>query len=287
VQPHVVQVRVVCSSCSLMHAVTQLGPVLCRCCITAPATLEQQESEELSSNATNEEGTSQRSCRACRFRSGSFMCLKHRFCCQLFLGPQVPLVPPVLALLIAEWLACRAAAVDVVEPEKEPLRSRGLRGALSLKLQVDFSELEFFEQIGKGSFKTVFRGRWGSTKVAIVRMRKGGVVTDARVMQRLSTHPNLVQFYRWVIAAWCHGRRRSGTDNARSCLVWHLHCSVTQPLPSCLPQHTSPLAQESLAGLQQRCYMACSVLLGPKRSYSLLQHWQECISGIGDLELNS
>jgi serine/threonine protein kinase len=28
-------------------------------------------------------------------------------------------------------------------------------------------------------------------------MRRGGLVTEARLMQRLSTHPNLVQFYRW------------------------------------------------------------------------------------------
>eukprot|EP00775_Hariotina_reticulata_P013512 gene13512-13637_t len=51
--------------------------------------------------------------------------------------------------------------------------------------------------IGKGSFKTVYRGRWRNTSVAIVRMRKGGMVTEARLMQQLSSHPNLVQFYRW------------------------------------------------------------------------------------------
>ena len=63
---------------------------------------------------------------------------------------------------------------------------------------VPFEELVFHEMIGRGSFKTVFRGRWGNVKVAIVRMSKGGMVTEARLMQRLSTHPNLVQFYRWV-----------------------------------------------------------------------------------------
>lgn len=44
--------------------------------------------------------------------------------------------------------------------------------------------------------QTVYRGRWNQTNVAIVRMRKGGTVTEARMMQELSGHPNLVQFYR-------------------------------------------------------------------------------------------
>jgi hypothetical protein len=42
----------------------------------------------------------------------------------------------------------------------------------------------------------VYRGRWANTNVAIVCMRKGGSVTEARMMQELSGHPNLVQFYR-------------------------------------------------------------------------------------------
>jgi serine/threonine protein kinase len=29
-------------------------------------------------------------------------------------------------------------------------------------------------------------------------MKKGGMATEARIMQRLGTHPNLVQFYRWA-----------------------------------------------------------------------------------------
>lgn len=44
--------------------------------------------------------------------------------------------------------------------------------------------------------QAVYRGRWNQTNVAIVRMRKGGTVTEARMMQELSGHPNLVQFYR-------------------------------------------------------------------------------------------
>lgn len=68
---------------------------------------------------------------------------------------------------------------------------------LKTRLRVPFHDLVFHEPIGSGSFKTVFRGRWGNTAVAIVRMRKGGLVTEARLMQSLGTHPNLVQFYRW------------------------------------------------------------------------------------------
>lgn len=63
---------------------------------------------------------------------------------------------------------------------------------------IAFDELVFHQMIGQGSFKSVFRGRWRNTNVAIVRMRKGGLLTEARLMQKLSTHPNLVQFYRCV-----------------------------------------------------------------------------------------
>ena len=44
--------------------------------------------------------------------------------------------------------------------------------------------------------QTVHRGRGANTNVAIVRMRKGGTVTEARMMQEMIGHPNLVQFYR-------------------------------------------------------------------------------------------
>lgn len=67
---------------------------------------------------------------------------------------------------------------------------------LQQRYYVPFEELIFHQVIGRGSFKCVFRGRWRNTNVAIVRMRKGGVAKEARLMQQLSTHPNLVQFYR-------------------------------------------------------------------------------------------
>lgn len=52
---------------------------------------------------------------------------------------------------------------------------------LQSKLRVDYKELTFHQLIGKGSFKAVYRGRWNNTSVAILCMRKGGMVTEARV----------------------------------------------------------------------------------------------------------
>ncbi|GLI61355.1 hypothetical protein VaNZ11_003718 [Volvox africanus] len=69
--------------------------------------------------------------------------------------------------------------------------------ALQSKLKVPYTDLTFHALIGKGSFKQVYRGKWNNTNVAIVAMRRGGLVTEARLMQRLGAHPNLVQFYRW------------------------------------------------------------------------------------------
>ena len=61
------------------------------------------------------------------------------------------------------------------------------------RLRIDYAELTFHQLIGKGMFKAVYRGRWNNTSVAIVSMRRGGAVTEARLLQRMSNHPNLVQ----------------------------------------------------------------------------------------------
>lgn len=101
---------------------------------------------------------------------------------------------------------------DELAPLEEVNRSTGpsrvSESALDTKLRVDFQDLTFHKLIGKGSFKSVWRGRWGNTTVAIVSMHKGGMVTEARVLQRLSNHPNMVQFYRCVgmHTAW-HSQR--------------------------------------------------------------------------------
>jgi hypothetical protein len=67
---------------------------------------------------------------------------------------------------------------------------------LQSKLRIDFADLTVGNLIGKGSFKAVYRGRWNNVNVAVICMRTGGMVTESRVMQRISSHPNLVQFYR-------------------------------------------------------------------------------------------
>jgi len=77
--------------------------------------------------------------------------------------------------------------------------SRSTLAAGVAACRVDFEDLTFHELIGKGSCKTVYRGRWNSTMVAIVCMRRGGAVKEARFLQQLSNHPNLVQFYRCVL----------------------------------------------------------------------------------------
>ncbi|KAG2484865.1 hypothetical protein HYH03_016351 [Edaphochlamys debaryana] len=68
---------------------------------------------------------------------------------------------------------------------------------LDPRIRIPFAEISLFKVIGKGTFKTVYRGSWNNTHVAVVSMRRGGLVAEARLLQRLSTHPNLVQLYRW------------------------------------------------------------------------------------------
>mmetsp|Transcript_33482 Transcript_33482/g.99671 ORF Transcript_33482/g.99671 Transcript_33482/m.99671 type:complete len:383 (-) Transcript_33482:2062-3210(-) len=60
---------------------------------------------------------------------------------------------------------------------------------------IRYQDLQFNELISKGAFKTVYRGKWNGTRVAIVCMRKGGLVAEARLLQQVSSHPNIVQFY--------------------------------------------------------------------------------------------
>ncbi|KAG2489359.1 hypothetical protein HYH03_012189 [Edaphochlamys debaryana] len=93
-----------------------------------------------------------------------------------------------------------AAQPEVSQPEASGTQaspSPGGQPKLLDRLQVPFSELTFHALIGRGTFKQVYRGTWNNTQVAIVAMRRGGMVTEARVLQQLGSHPNLVQFYRW------------------------------------------------------------------------------------------
>ncbi len=92
--------------------------------------------------------------------------------------------------------ASRSEAAEATNGKNAELSNGHSSRKLKSRLQVNFEDLVFHETIGKGSFKTVFRGRMGNTAVAISRFRKGGMATEARIMQRLGTHPNLVSFYR-------------------------------------------------------------------------------------------
>ena len=105
----------------------------------------------------------------------------------------------------AEKKGPESEAFNIIEPSENSsgFEIKGRLGIdlnstrqLSSRLEIDFNELTFYETVGQGSCKTVYRGRWGNTNVAIVRMHKGGMIMEARVMQKMSTHPNLVQFYR-------------------------------------------------------------------------------------------
>lgn len=112
--------------------------------------------------------------------------------------------------------SCAGGSAAAVDDDEEPDRpsstsssssstpstSASASAALNSRLQVPFCELTFHQLIGKGSFKQVYRGKWNNTNVAIIMMRRGGLVTEARVLQRLSSHPNLVQFYRLALPQW-------------------------------------------------------------------------------------
>ncbi|GFR47760.1 hypothetical protein Agub_g9525 [Astrephomene gubernaculifera] len=100
---------------------------------------------------------------------------------------------PELALLAATGLRHEQQQVTT-SPQ-----SAAWRGGEELdpKIRIPFKEITLHKVIGKGSFKTVYRGSWNNTHVAVVAMRRGGLVAEARLLQRLSTHPNLVQLYRW------------------------------------------------------------------------------------------
>lgn len=113
-------------------------------------------------------------------------------------------------------------------PGGRPHLGTGSREGLAV--DVPFSDLTFHEMIGKGSFKAVFRGRWNNTAVAIVRMTQGGLLTEARIMQQLGNHPNLVQFFRQAILSLC-------------CLLYGgvYHPMVAYPLPKLLAVLSSHL----------------------------------------------
>eukprot|EP00210_Caulerpa_lentillifera_P000088 g84.t1 len=72
---------------------------------------------------------------------------------------------------------------------------------LNRQFRLEFDSLNFFEFVGSGSFKTVYKGSWSGTDVAIVRMKIGGILQEARLLQHIPHHPNINTFYRWTVDA--------------------------------------------------------------------------------------
>jgi len=69
--------------------------------------------------------------------------------------------------------------------------------------EIDYSDLDFDEEIGRGAYGVVFKGRWRGGIVAIKQLLIKGSLTDkelfdfkseAAVMKRLRPHVNVVQF---------------------------------------------------------------------------------------------
>jgi len=69
--------------------------------------------------------------------------------------------------------------------------------------EIEFSELEFFEQIGEGAYGVVYKGRWRNAECAIKKMKTIIGLSDqilmdfrqeAQVMQKLRPHVNVVQW---------------------------------------------------------------------------------------------
>lgn len=66
--------------------------------------------------------------------------------------------------------------------------------------RLDFKLITFGESIGTGSYKSVFRGNYGSHRVACLRFRGGEAaakeaVREARIMARLPVHPSVLRFF--------------------------------------------------------------------------------------------
>eukprot|EP01119_Soliformovum_irregulare_P023677 TRINITY_DN831_c0_g1_i1.p1 TRINITY_DN831_c0_g1~~TRINITY_DN831_c0_g1_i1.p1 ORF type:complete len:962 (-),score=191.64 TRINITY_DN831_c0_g1_i1:10-2895(-) len=82
----------------------------------------------------------------------------------------------------------------------EKPRSLTVRGHTQ---SIEYKELTFHEQIGRGGFGNVYRGEWRKIEVAIKQLIPGTMneqmlkdfEAEIQVMSNLRTHPNVVQFY--------------------------------------------------------------------------------------------
>jgi len=81
---------------------------------------------------------------------------------------------------------------------------KSVKASMSVEsFEIDYSELEFESEIGRGAYGVVFKGRWRGGTVAIKQLSFKGALTqkelqdfkiEAAVMKRLRPHVNVVQF---------------------------------------------------------------------------------------------
>lgn len=93
--------------------------------------------------------------------------------------------------------------------------------------------------------QTVYRGRWRGAAVAIVRMRKGGAMAEARLMAELRAHPNLVRFHR-------RARARPGARSRRGGRLARTRLNAPPTLP-CRHLHAQPLPARAGAAPPRAC----------------------------------
>lgn len=72
-----------------------------------------------------------------------------------------------------------------------------INSGLKKRARLEFNSLEFMEPIGSGYFKTVYRGIWRGFDVAIARLKKGGPLQEARLLQSIPPHPNIIKFHKY------------------------------------------------------------------------------------------
>lgn len=82
--------------------------------------------------------------------------------------------------------------------------SGALQAQQDNKLHIPLSDLQFHELIGSSPNKALYRGSWNHTSVGVLVLRFSGVVSNARTLQRISSHPNLVQFYRYDLLCFAN-----------------------------------------------------------------------------------
>eukprot|EP01119_Soliformovum_irregulare_P023682 TRINITY_DN831_c0_g1_i9.p1 TRINITY_DN831_c0_g1~~TRINITY_DN831_c0_g1_i9.p1 ORF type:complete len:935 (-),score=164.36 TRINITY_DN831_c0_g1_i9:10-2598(-) len=77
-----------------------------------------------------------------------------------------------------------------------------IRSSILYSDQLQFEDLVFHEQVGRGGFGDVFRGEWRRTEVAIKQLIPGTMneqmlkdfEAEIQVMMKIRSHPNIVQF---------------------------------------------------------------------------------------------